>query len=269
MELKTSFDLEGCVILLTGGGGHLGRPISRAILDAGADLVMFGRTPEPLSTACSDLPESLQRRCHTVVGDVIHPPDLTKLREEIGRRFGKLHGLVNNAYSGRVGALETIEADDFRRACEYNLVAPFALFREFQDLLSSSARKRGRASSVVNVGSMYGSVSPDPDLYCDSGRNNPVHYGATKAGLIQMTRYLACHVGAVGIRVNSISPGPFPNVQADPGIPQFFEKLAARVPLKRIGLPHEVAGPVVFLLSDASSYVNGVNLPIDGGWTAW
>jgi NAD(P)-dependent dehydrogenase (short-subunit alcohol dehydrogenase family) len=143
------------------------------------------------------------------------------------------------------------------------------LVKMLRGLLETGASRSGRSSSVVNIASMYGSVSPDPAIYGASGKNNPVHYGATKGGLIQMTRYLACHLGSAGIRVNSIAPGPFPDTQIDPGIPGFYAKLAAKVPLQRVGSPHEVAGPVVFLLSDASSYVSGANLPVDGGWTAW
>ena len=116
---------------------------------------------------------------------------------------------------------------------------------------------------------MYGTVSPDPSIYKDSGRNNPVHYGASKGGMIQMTRYLACHLGARGVRVNSLSPGPFPDQSVDPGIEGFYEALASKVPMKRVGRPEDLAGPLVFLLSDAASFVNGVNLPVDGGWTAW
>jgi NAD(P)-dependent dehydrogenase (short-subunit alcohol dehydrogenase family) len=116
---------------------------------------------------------------------------------------------------------------------------------------------------------MYGVVSPDPSIYGDSGKNNPAHYGATKAGMIQLTRYLACNLSPGRIRVNSVSPGPFPDTEVDPGIPQFYEKLAAKVPMGRTGRPQEAAAPVVFLLSEAASYVNGANLPVDGGWTAW
>jgi len=87
--------------------------------------------------------------------------------------------------------------------------------------------------------------------------------------MIQMTRYLACHLGQHGVRVNSIAPGPFLNPELDPGIPGFCDQVTMKVPMGRIGKPEEVAGPVVFLLSDAAAYINGANLPIDGGWTAW
>ncbi|MCH8479280.1 MAG: SDR family oxidoreductase, partial [Wenzhouxiangella sp.] len=193
----------------------------------------------------------------------------TRLIAWLHERFDALHGIVNNAYAGRVGQLETISEADFADASAMNLVAPFELTKSCLDLLQASAIQTGHSASVVNVASMYGVVSPDPEVYADSGKNNPIHYGATKAGMIQMTRYLACHLGQRKIRVNSVSPGPFPDLAVDPGIPGFYESLAGKVPLGRVGDPREVAGPVVFLLSNAASYVNGADLRIDGGWTAW
>ena len=99
--------------------------------------------------------------------------------------------------------------------------------------------------------------------------NNPSFYGAGKAGLIQLTKYLACHLPDKGIRVNSVSPGPFPPQEIIKKHPDFYQKLINKVPLKRIGDPNELIGIVQFLLSDSSSYITGANIPVDGGWTAW
>jgi NAD(P)-dependent dehydrogenase (short-subunit alcohol dehydrogenase family) len=120
-----------------------------------------------------------------------------------------------------------------------------------------------------DVASMYGTVSPDPRIYGASGSNNPPFYGAAKAGLIQLTRYLACHLAASNIRVNSVSPGAFPPDSIRRNQPDFHAELCAKTPLGRIGVPREVAEPIVFLLGAAASYITGANLPIDGGWTVW
>ena len=127
----------------------------------------------------------------------------------------------------------------------------------------------GQGGSIVNVSSMYGMVSPQPSLYAEHERfHNPPGYGAAKAGLLQFTRYAATHLAAKGIRVNALSPGAFPSpqVQRSEG---FVRALEQRVPLGRIGQPEELGGAVVFLLSDASSYMTGHNLVVDGGWTTW
>jgi NAD(P)-dependent dehydrogenase (short-subunit alcohol dehydrogenase family) len=265
----TAFNLNGRVVLLTGAAGYLGREMSRAILAAGADLMMVGRRERALLEHRNGLAPEFRERCHVIVCDITESGAPQYLRSEAEQRFGRLHGIVNNAYSGKVGTIEAVVADDFLAACTYNLVAPFGLVKAFLPLLERTAADSQGTVSVVNITSMYGTVSPDPSVYADSGQNNPVHYGASKGGMIQMTRYLACHLGARGIRVNSLAPGAFPDTSVDPGIPRFFDSLANRVPMKRVGKPVELGGPLVFLLSEAASYVNGINLAVDGGWTAW
>jgi gluconate 5-dehydrogenase len=121
---------------------------------------------------------------------------------------------------------------------------------------------------IINISSMYGIVSPDSRIYGDSGYNNPPDYGAGKAAIIQFTRYSACHLACDGIRVNTISPGPFPGAEVQQN-KTFMSNLENRVPLGRIGRPDDLKGAVVFLASNASSYVTGQNIVVDGGWTVW
>lgn len=257
-----SFTLENKIILITGAAGHLGTAICHQLAGASAHLLINGRSAEKLQV----LAEAIKNgggRVTPLVGDLMNEASQQNIVAQILRAFGRLDGLVNNAYAGTVGTIDSATADQMRKSLEMNLVMPFGLIQRLLPLLNES-----EAPSIVNVASMYGLVSPDGRIYGDSGQNSPPFYGAGKAGLIQLTRYLACHLATQRIRVNAISPGPFPPQSIKVNAPAFHARLAAKVPMERIGLADEVGGAVQFLLSDAASYITGVNIPIDGGWTA-
>ena len=257
------FDLSEKTVLITGAGGHLGSAIVSGFARAGATTILVGRDEARLAALRDTL--AAPDRCHVRGADLSDAAELDGLIDWVDGRFDALHGLVNNAYGGKVGPVSAIETADFQQATLLNLTVPFRLTRDLAPLLTRSAGVG--TSSVVNIGSMYGKVSPDPAAYGDTGTDNPAHYGATKAALIQLTRYLACNLHPETIRVNSVSPGPFPNPDRNPS--DFLETLARKVPMRRVGSAAEVAGPVLFLISDASSFVNGADLAVDGGWTAW
>ena len=242
--------------------------MTRAVLAAGGQVLANGRDSASLDQLRQGLEPDLRERFHPLAENISDAAGIARLAGSVERQFPSLHGLVNNAYSGRVGPVSAIEAEDFTEACAINLTAPFLLVRQLGPLLRKAGQGLEGGASVVNIASMYGRVSPDPSMYGSTGSNNPAHYGATKAGLIQLTRYLACNFAPDLVRVNSISPGPFPH-RPDQISAGFLDELRRRVPMKRIGTADEVAGPVVFLLSAAASYVNGADLAVDGGWTAW
>jgi NAD(P)-dependent dehydrogenase (short-subunit alcohol dehydrogenase family) len=246
-------------ILLTGASGHLGRATAIAISEAGGSLILSGRNLGRL--------EDVGRRLTTPVEYlVMDASDPEACRKAIKAQLdGPLHGLVNNAYSGTGGTVQTAQPDDFRDSYEIGMVTPQVIIQTCLPHLKLAKRK----ASIVNIGSMYGHVSPDTRLYETDAGTNPPFYGAMKAALTQYTRYAACELGPLGIRVNSVSPGPFPSDQVQTQNPAFIEALADRVPLGRIGHASEVGGPVVFLLSDAASYINGADIRVDGGWTQW
>lgn len=125
------------------------------------------------------------------------------------------------------------------------------------------------SGAIVLFSSMYGIVSPDPRIYHAPMTPNPIDYGASKAALIQLTKYFAVHYGAFGVRFNCIAPGPFPNPDVQKKHPQFIKDLSHKTALGRIGINTEIAGPTIFLLSDGASFVTGHCLVVDGGWTAW
>lgn len=177
-------------------------------------------------------------------------------------RFGRLDVLVNATCHSIGKKVEDLEPDEFDLANRVNLTGTFVLARE-------AAQAMGEGGSIILFASMYGLVSPDPRLYEAPMNPNPIEYGVGKAGIVQMTKYLAVYWGGKGIRVNAIAPGPFPNPAVQSRDPDFIRRLSNRVPLGRIGHPEEIGGVVAFLASNASTYINGETISVDGGWTAW
>lgn len=262
------FRLDGRIAFLSGAAGHLGRSMAEALAGAGAHVILNGRRSEPLEVLAARL-QSAGGRASTACFDVTEEASLRKEIARLGEQFGRLDVLVNNASAGRTGTIESATRQDFEQGYAVNVVAAFQLLQAALPFLKEAARHAAGGASVVNIASMYGSVSPDASIYGTSGADNPPYYGAAKGALIQITRYAACHLAADRIRVNSISPGPFPigkYLEQDRG---FQERLNAKTPMRRTGDPREMQGPLLFLASDASSYVTGINLPVDGGWTAW
>jgi NAD(P)-dependent dehydrogenase (short-subunit alcohol dehydrogenase family) len=261
------FRLDGRVAFVSGAAGHLGRAMATALAQAGAHVVLNGRREEAL-TPVRDEFVGRGLAASVVSFDVRDAAGVERGFAQVAERHGRLDVLLNNAYAGKTGTIDTATDEDFTAAYDVAVTGAFRCFNAARPLLRAAAEREGHAS-VVNVASMYGWVSPDPGIYGTSGMNSPPFYGAAKGGLLQLTRYLAAHAAAEGIRVNAVSPGPFPPERVRTADPDFHAKLRAKVPLGRVGDAEELRGALLFLASDASSFVTGINLPVDGGWTAW
>lgn len=263
MRALDRFRLAGRTAFVSGAAGHLGAVMARALGEAGAHVILNGRRSGPLEA----LRDSLYKDDISAEVAAFDVRDADALKACLAKRT-RLDVLVNNAYTGRPGKSACARREDFESALGSALEAAFNAVQASLPALEAAAREAGGAS-VVNIASMYGHVSPDPALYGDTGLDSPPWYAAAKGALIQLTRYLACHLATKRIRVNAISPGPFPREAIAREQPDFIRALAAKTPLKRVGRAEEIAGPLLFLASDASSYVTGINLCVDGGWTAW
>ncbi len=263
-----SFELENQVALVTGSCGYLGQKMVEALCEAGAHVILNGRNEEKLYAQYTLL-KSKKFNVSYCVADIT---DFEQTREQLFpllTKHSKLDILVNNAYSGRPSTLKNSMLKEFSQAYHVSVEASYNLIDLCLPFLKEATLNLTKSASVINIGSMYGIVSPNPEIYGDSGMNNPPFYGAAKAGLIQLSKYLACHLAPFNIRVNSLSPGPFPPKEVNTNNPEFYRSLCNKVPLKRIGKAEEIKGPLLFLASNASSYVTGTNLIVDGGWTAW
>ena len=259
------FKLDGKTALVTGATGHLGRSMAAALAQAGAHVLVNSRSAERCAALVSDL-AAAGGSAEAAVFDVADDRAVDVFFAGIGAR--PLHILLNNAYAGGSGSIKLSSASDYQASYGMSVVAAHATLKAALSNLRAAVARDGDAS-VINVASMYGIVSPDMRNYATEQGANPPFYGAAKAALIQWTRYAACEFGPERIRVNSVSPGPFPSKRVQQGEHDFVTRLASKVPMGRIGDATEIGGPILFLASSASSYVNGANLVVDGGWTCW
>jgi len=253
------FRLDGKTAFVSGGRGHLGRAMVQALCEAGAHVIVNGRDDAALAAFEAEL----KQKQFSVSRAAFDVADMRAVRDFFTGQ-SRLDILVNNAVAMQVKSFASLSAEDFAATYASSVTCAFESVRAALPALKAGVTAAGEAS-VINIASMYGAVSPDRRLYQDPAQQSPFHYGPAKAGLVQLTRHLAGELGAENIRVNALVPGPFPAKVA----PDFAQRLAARTMLGRLGQADEIAGPLLFLASPASSFVTGAAINVDGGWTAW
>jgi len=259
------FDLHGKTVVITGGAGYLGSAMSDALASYGADLFILGRNVKKNKDKAEELKDKYAGSvCESYpfdISDIEVVKDTFKL---IHKRTGRIDILINNAYfAGPAQKFEDYTVEAWNEGIDGTINSVFKVTQ-----MAMKYMLEQKSGNIINIASMYGMVSPDMSIYGDSGENNPANYGAGKAAVVQLTKYLACVYGDQGIRANAVSPGPFPDKEVQQ-MEWFIHNLEKKVPMKRIGKPEDLKGIVVFLASDASRYVNGQNIAVDGGWTAW
>ncbi|MHA3787242.1 oxidoreductase [Flavobacterium hauense] len=242
--------LKGKIVIVTGGNGLLGREIVENIRKEGGMCINVDinhETTEDLSLIKCDITDS--ESIDSCIASVIS-------------KYGKIDGLVNNAYPRTKDwalKFEDIDYNSWKQNVDWQLNSYFYFAQQV-----SKHMKLQEGGAIVNMASMYGIVGPDFTVYDGTPMTTPAAYSAIKGGIINFSRYLASYLGPVGVRVNTVSPGGIFDNQN----PVFVNNYNKKVPMRRMGLPKDISPSVVFLLSDEAGYVTGQNLAVDGGWTA-
>jgi NAD(P)-dependent dehydrogenase (short-subunit alcohol dehydrogenase family) len=260
MPDSPSCSLQGKVIIQFGGTGLLGRAFVAALAAAGATLIVASRNREALSSLIDDERTDAPHLSVDEV-DIGSEPSLHALRDRTLKAHGRIDGIVFNAVSRTMNSI----SDDlaaWTASMAVNATGLFATVRTFGDVMAAAGR-----GSIVNIASIQGMVGPNPWLYEGTTMTSLPDYFFHKGGMINLTRYFASHYGPQNVRVNVVSPGGIYHPEK-PQASEFLHRYGKMTMLGRIAFAHEIGGAVVFLLSDTASYITGVNLPIDGGYSA-
>jgi len=255
MNAREMFDLQGEAAIVTGGAQGLGREMAMALAEVGADVVVadvnFDGAKKTAQAICELGPKGI-----AVKVDVTRINDVKKMTEKAVSTFGKIDILVNNAGIVNNHPAEKLSTSDWDKLMEINMKGVFLCAREVGKVMI-----RQKKGNIINIASMSGLIvnKPQPQM----------HYNASKAAVNMITKSLAAEWARHNIRVNAISPGYMGTVMVHKAMPKYGKGWLPLIPMGRIGRPEEIKGPVVFLASEASSYVTGAVLVMDGGYTVW
>ena len=252
---SNAFSVEGKTAIVTGASSGLGVTFAKTLAGAGANVVLAARRKENLDALAQDI-EAAGGKALAVQCDVANSADVKALVDAANQRFGRVDILVNNAgVSAEAGFVpEKVPDEAFAQTIQVNLMGTFYCAREVAQRMLAD----GKGGSIINIASIMGMAGQ---------QNAPAAYQASKGAVINLTRNLACSWADRGVRVNCIAPGWFPSEMTAGwfAVPQFLARFVDQAPMQRVGDPDELAGPLLFLASDASSFVTGCILPVDGG----
>jgi NAD(P)-dependent dehydrogenase (short-subunit alcohol dehydrogenase family) len=269
---KTLFDLTGKTAIVTGAVGILGQRFCRGLAEFGAQVAVVDLTADKCSAFAAELEREYGVAAIGIACDVSDPASVASMVEQVVKRFGAINILHNNAASKSsdldafFASTEKYSLTEWRKIMSVNIDGMFLVAQA----VGGQMQKQGTGGSIIQTASIYGIVSSDKRIYegsfyLDRQISNPAVYSTSKAAVVGLTRYLAANWGDAKIRVNALVPGGVESGQND----AFKARYSARVPLARMAQPDEMVGAVVYLASDASSYVTGHCLIVDGGLSAW
>ncbi len=274
-KISEMFDLTGRVAVVTGGPGLLGKQFCKTLAEAGAVVVVVDVNGEGASMVAEDLKQDGYQAL-AVPTDIREPDSVQKMVETTLKTFGRLDILVNSAAldpkfdpqalaarSTPLGSFEDYPLESWKQALDVNLTGMFLCCQAAVRPMLAQGK-----GVIINICSTYGLVGPDQRIYQRDGKQTsykPVYYTVTKAGVLGMTHYLSTYYAGKDIRVNALTPGGVYNGHDD----VFLKAYSARAVMGRMAKQYEMNGAILFLASDASSYMTGANLVVDGGWTAW
>ena len=256
------YRLDGKVVVVSGGAGLIGAKLCEILAEAGADIVMVDCNTELAEAESARVAEMTGRTVLARTADITDEAQVRDLAGWVYDELGRCDVLINAAhYKGGAffASLGEYPLDAWNQVLAVNLTGTFLMCREL-----GSRMRAASGGVIVNVSSTYGLVSADPRIYGESGINSPISYAATKSGLINMTRYIAVH-WRPKVRANVLAPG---GVEAGQD-PQFVQEYCHRTPLGRMAGREEYQGAILYMCSDASAYMTGAVVTVDGGWTAW
>lgn len=267
-KISELFSLQDKVVILTGSGGRLGSRFAEVLSNAGAKLVLVDIDEKTNSIIEKKLRKNNSKNILALTIDLTEPDDVKKLIKSTIKKFGKIDVLINNAHSlprkhpQYSTSFENFPEDLWEIMVSDTLRSLFFCTKEVSKIMSKQ-----KSGIIVNISSIYGIVGPDQRIYGDSKLNSPISYSVTKGGLVNMTRYLASYFYGKNIRVNTLTLGGVYDKTLHNS--KFVKNYSSKTILGRMGSKEDFDGALLFLASNASSYMTGSNLVVDGGWTAW